>query len=156
MKAYTPKEVNEIKQEIRTGKPISIIADNLSKAWSRPLAGIYTKIWKLSKSTKKIKNSYTGPVRKPYKTRATLRPAIASQLPLTWTLNEKEEVILKDICEEIINKEELTVDEFSKIWDAPKEPADICIEVPTENISFIGTPSRVVIYSDHVRYYYNN
>jgi hypothetical protein len=37
-----------------------------------------------------------------------------------------------------------------------QETAEICIEVPTGNISFIGTPSRVVIYSDHVRYYYNN
>jgi hypothetical protein len=72
-------------------------------------------------------------------------------------VNDKEEVILAKQDDVIVGKEELTIEEFSKIWDGPQqEPAEICIEVPTGNISFIGTPSRVVIYSDHVRYYYNN
>ena len=156
MKTYTPKEINEIKQEIRTGKPISLIANDLSKEWNRPIGGVYTKVWKLSKSTKKIKNNYVGPSRKPYKPRTTLKPAMASQLPLEWTFNEKEEVVLKDICEEIVGKEELTMEEFSKVWNAPQQPAEIGIEVPVSSISFTGTPSRVVIYPDHVRYYYNN
>jgi len=156
MKLYTTKEISEIKQHIRKGIPLSIIADDLSKQWNRPIAGIYAKIWKISKMTRKIKNGYNGPKRRTYKPR--LKPTMASQLPLELTLNEKEEIVLKDICEEIVGKEELTVEEFSKIWDeAPQQqPAEIGIEVPVSSMSFIGTPSRVVIYADHVRYYYNN
>ena len=120
MKLYTTKEISEIKQNIRKGIPLSIIADDLSKQWNRPLAGIYAKIWKISKMTRKIKTNYNGPKRRQYKPR--LKPTMASQLPLEWTLNEKEEVVLKDICEEIVGKEELTMEEFSKVWDeAPKQ-----------------------------------
>lgn len=147
MKLYTTKEISEIKQNIRKGIPLSIIADDLSKQWNRPLAGIYAKIWKISKMTRKIKTNYNGPKRRQYKPR--LKPTMASQLPLEWTLNEKEEVVLKDICEEIIDKD------FTSL-DLPQQPAEIGIEVPVSSISFTGTPSRVVIYPDHVRYYYNN
>ena len=59
--------------------------------------------------------------------------------------DNKSEVILKEICEEIVEKSEIK-----------QQPAEIGIEVPPTNISFNGVPSRVVIYSDHVRYYYNN
>jgi hypothetical protein len=149
MKAYTLKEINEIKQEIRTGKPISLIAYDLSKQWNRPIAGMYTKVWKLSKSTKKIKSNYNGPIRKPYKPRVQLRPSMAVPLPLDWNLDKKEEIVLKDICEEIINKEEF-------VDDNVQEPAEIGIEVPVSSIAFTGVPSRVVIYPDHIRYYYNN
>lgn len=148
MKLYTTKEISEIKQNIRKGIPLSIIADDLSKQWNRPLAGIYAKIWKISKMTRKIKTNYNGPKRRAYKPR--LKPTMASQLPLEWTLNEKEEVVLKDICEEIIDKD------FTSLDETPQQPAEIGIEVPVSSMSFTGTPSRVVIYPDHVRYYYNN
>jgi hypothetical protein len=146
MKPYTLSEINFIKQEIRTGKPISIIADDLAKEWSRPIGGVYTKVWKLSKLTRKIKGGYTGPNRRP--TVKKLRPKIASRIPYIWDINENEEIILKEICEEIVNKEEEPIIE--------QQPADIGIEVPVSSMSFTGTPSRVVIYPDHVRYYYNN
>jgi hypothetical protein len=149
MKLYTTKEISEIKQNIRKGIPLSIIADDLSKQWDRPLAGIYAKIWKISKMTRKIKTNYNGPKRRAYKPR--LKPTMASQLPLEWTLNEKEEIVLKDICEEIIDKDFTSLDETPQ-----QQPAEIGIEVPVSSISFTGTPSRVVIYPDHVRYYYNN
>ena len=56
MKHYTAKQVNEIKQEIRTGKPVAIIADELATQWGRPVAGVYGKVLKLSKLTR-IKRS---------------------------------------------------------------------------------------------------
>ena len=67
MKHYTPKQINQIKQEIRTGKPLAIIADELAKEWKRPVSGVYNKVLTLSKMTRKIKNVYVGPVRRPYK-----------------------------------------------------------------------------------------
>lgn len=147
MKSYSLSEINLIKQQIRTGKPMSLIADDLAKEWNRPIGGVYSKVWKLSKKTKKITGEYTGPTRRPFTRK--IRPAIASQIPPTlWNLNDKEEVILKEICEEIVNKEEEPIVE--------QQPADIGIEVPVSSISFTGIPSRVVIYPDHVRYYYNN
>ena len=76
MKHYSPNEVNEIKREIRKGTPVSIIANELSNKWGRPMNGIYNKIWKLSKQTRKIKSEYTGPKRKPYAKRAPTIPLI--------------------------------------------------------------------------------
>jgi hypothetical protein len=146
MRSYTLKEINKIKLQIRTGKPISIIADDLAKEWGRTVTGVYAKVWKISKSTKKIKDDYKGPLRKP--TMKKLRPGIASQIPYIWDINENEELVLKEICEEIVNKEEESV--------IDQKPADIGIEVPVSSITFTGTPSKVVIYKDHVRYYYNN
>ena len=58
MKHYTPKQINQIKQEIRTGKPVAIIADELAKEWKRPVAGVYGKVLRLSKMTRKIVNTY--------------------------------------------------------------------------------------------------
>jgi hypothetical protein len=156
MKHYTPKQINEIKQEIRTGKPAIIIADELSKTWGRPPSGIYYKAIQLAKQTRKIKNDYVGPTKRP-RVKKAKKENTAVIPPQLWDVNDKEEVILAKQDDVIVGKEELTIEEFSKIWDGPQqEPAEICIEVPTGNISFIGTPSRVVIYSDHVRYYYNN
>jgi hypothetical protein len=160
MKHYTPKQVNEIKQQIRTGKPLPIIAEDLAVEWERPSSGIYSKAVALARNTRRITNTWTGPTKK-----TKLRPTIVQQsidfdlMPgsLLDATNDKSEVILKEICEEIVDKEFVTVDEFKEIWNAPKqEPAEIGIEVPPTNISFNGIPSRVVIYSDHVRYYYNN
>ena len=156
MKHYTPKQINEIKQEIRTGKPAIIIADELSKTWGRPPSGIYYKAIQLAKQTRKIKNDYVGPTKRP-RVKKAKKENTAVIPPQLWDVNDKEEVILAKQDDVIVGKEELKIEEFSKIWDGPQqEPAEICIEVPTGNISFIGTPSRVVIYSDHVRYYYNN
>ena len=157
MKHYTPKQINEIKQEIRTGKPAMIIADELAKTWGRPPSGIYYKAIQLAKQTRKIKNDYVGPtkrvrVKKAKKDNGTVIP------PNLWTINDEKEVVLVKqdvIVGKDVEQESVTIKEFEKIWDEPQEPAEICIEVPTGNISFIGTPSRVVIYSDHVRYYYN-
>ena len=159
MKHYTPKQINEIKQEIRTGKPAIIIADELSKTWGRPPSGIYYKAIQLAKQTRKIKNDYVGPTKRPRAKRAKKDPGTIIP-PHLWTMNDDKEIILVKqdvIVGKEVEQESVTVEEFEKIWDGPQEePAEICIEVPTGNISFIGTPSRVVIYSDHVRYYYNN
>ena len=143
MKHYSPNEVNEIKREIRKGTPVSIIANELSNKWGRPMNGIYNKIWKLSKQTRKIKSEYTGPKRKPYAKRAA-KPTMASNIEI-WGWDEAGQVIVKEICEDIVN---VGIKELA--------PAEMSIEVPAESISFTGTPSRVVVYSDHVRYYFNN
>ena len=148
MKHYTPKQVNEIKQQIRTGKPLPIIAQDLAIEWERPSSGIYSKAVALARNTRKITNTWTGPTKK-----TKLRPTIVQQsidfdlMPgsLLDATDNKSEVILKEICEEIVEKSEIK-----------QQPAEIGIEVPPTNISFNGIPSRVVIYSDHVRYYYNN
>jgi hypothetical protein len=148
MKHYTPKQVNEIKQQIRTGKPLPIIAEDLAIEWERPSSGIYSKAVALARNTRKITNTWTGPTKK-----TKLRPTIVQQsidfdlMPgsLLDATDNKSEVILKEICEEIVEKSEIK-----------QQPAEIGIEVPPTNISFNGIPSRVVIYSDHVRYYYNN
>jgi len=148
MKHYTPKQVNEIKQQIRTGKPLPIIAEDLAVEWERPSSGIYSKAVALARNTRKITNTWTGPTKK-----TKLRPTIVQQsidfdlMPgsLLDVTDNKSEVILKEICEEIVEKSEIK-----------QQPAEIGIEVPPTNISFNGIPSRVVIYSDHVRYYYNN
>jgi hypothetical protein len=148
MKHYTPKQVNEIKQQIRTGKPLPIIAQDLAIEWERPSSGIYSKAVALARNTRRITNTWTGPTKK-----TKLRPTIVQQsidfdlMPgsLLDVTDDKSEVILKEICEEIVEKSEIK-----------QQPAEIGIEVPPTNISFNGIPSRVVIYSDHVRYYYNN
>jgi len=145
MKHYSTNEVNEIKREIRKGKPVGIIANELSNKWGRPMNGIYNKIWKLSKQTRKIRSEYTGPTRRPYAKRAP-KPTMASNIEI-WGWDEEGQAIVKDICEDIVN---VGIEELEVV------AAEICIEVPTGNISFIGTPSRVVVYSDHVRYYFNN
>lgn len=146
-RTYTAKEINYIKEEIRTGKPISIIADNLCVEFDRPIGGVYAKVWKLAKSTKKINKNYIGPARRPHVRK--LRPTMAKEIPDLWSFNEKEEIVMKEICEEIINKEEPNI-------PVVQETANIGIEIPADSITFTGKPSKVVIYSDHVRYYYNN
>ena len=150
MKHYTPKQVNEIKQQIRTGKPLPLIADDLATEWERPSSGIYSKAVALARNTRKINNTWSGPSKRE---KTKLRPTSVQQLidftPMPGSLlditDDKSEFILKEICEEIIDKSDEIV----------REPAEIGIDVPVGNISFIGTPSRVVIYPDHVRYYYN-
>lgn len=144
---YTPKEINYIKEEIRTGKPISIIADELCKEWHRPVGGVYAKVWKIAKSTKKISKNYVGPTRRPHIRK--IRPTMAKEIPNLWDFNDEQEIVIKEICEEIVNKQE----EPAVIV---QEPAHVGIEVPVDSITFTGKPSKVVVYPDHVRYYYNN
>jgi hypothetical protein len=158
MKHYSPKEINEIKQQVRTGKPAAIIADELAKEWKRPVAGLYAKVLTLSKQTRKVKSTYKGPLRKPFTRKK--RPAVIDVSPMPGSLWDnfdkrveeivedvkanKAQPILKEICEEIIEK------------PIERQPADIGIEVPANIVSFTGTPKKVVIYSDHIRYYFNN
>lgn len=164
MKHYSPKQINQIKQEIRTGKPVAIIADELAAEWGRPVSGVYTKVLRLSKQTRKINNTWNGPTRKPRAKKAS-RPAVVEQVvmnldPMPDSLMEKFdkriiEIIedieateaaqaVKEICEEIVEK------------PIEREPAEIGIEVPVGVMSFVGTPSRIVVYQDHVRYYFDN
>lgn len=166
MKHYTPKQINQIKQEIRTGKPLAIIADELAKEWKRPVSGVYNKVLTLSKMTRKIKNVYVGPVRRPYKKRG-VKPAIVQDMldftPMPGSLMEnfdktaeivadtnfrRAQSIVQEICEEILEKPmEISIE---------RQPAEIGIEVPASIVSFTDTPKKVVIYSDHIRYYFNN
>jgi hypothetical protein len=146
-RTYTPKEINYIKEEIRTGKPISIIADNLCVEFDRPIGGVYAKVWKLAKSTKKISKNYVGPSRRPHIRK--IRPTMAKEIPNLWDFNNEQEIVIKEICEEIINKEELDV------VPVQQEPAHVGIEVPVDSITFTGKPGKVIVYPDHVRYYYN-
>ncbi len=145
MKHYSTNEINEIKREIRKGKPVGIIANELSIKWGRPMNGIYNKIWKLSKQTRKIKNEYTGPKRRPYAKRAP-KPTMSSNIEI-WGWDAENQAIVKEICEDIVNV---------GIEEQVVAPAEIGIELPADSISFTGKPSRVVVYSDHVRYYFNN
>ena len=56
--------------------------------------------------------------------------------------------IVQEICEEILEKPmEISIE---------RQPAEIGIEVPASIVSFTDTPKKVVIYSDHIRYYFNN
>jgi hypothetical protein len=167
MKHYTPKQVNLIKQEIRTGKPPKLIAQDLSKEWGKTFQGLYTKVLLLSKKTYKINNTWKesqkkaiiAPVKAP-------RPAVVQETidftPLqggvldTFTLDEKE--VITDICNEIIETPAFE-DSHENVETVEQLPAQIeveGIEVPASHITFVGTPSRVVIYKDHVRYYYSN
>ena len=166
MKHYSPKQINQIKQEIRTGKPLPIIADELAAEWNRPVSGVYTKVLNLSKQTRKINKTYSGPTRRTYtSTKRKLKPVAADQVvmnldPMPDSLMDKFdkriiEIIedieateaaqaVKEICEEIVEK------------PIEREPAEIGIEVPVGVMSFVGTPSRIVVYQDHVRYYFDN
>jgi hypothetical protein len=164
MKQYTPKQINQIKQEIRTGKPVAIIADELAKEWKRPVSGVYTKVLALSKMTRKIKNVYVGPVRRPYKKRAP-RPAIIQEAvtmefqPMPGSLWDNFDKRMEEITADIeANKVPVVQEICEEILERPidRQPAEIGIEVPASIISFTDTPKKVVIYSDHIRYYFNN
>jgi len=165
MKHYTPKQINQIKQEIRTGKPVAIIADELAKEWKRPIAGVYGKVLRLSKMTRKIVNTYEGPTKRPYVRKKALRPAVVQEAiemefqPMPGSLwdnfdkrmeeivadiDAKQVPVVQEICEEIIHP------------DIERQSAEIGIEVPASVVSFTDTPKKVVIYSDHIRYYFNN
>jgi hypothetical protein len=164
MKHYTPKEVNRIKQEIRTGKPLPIIADELSEEFDRPLSGIYTKVVLLAKQTRRVNNTWTGITKKRGRKPKALRPATVQEVidfePLKGSLmgNFDKRIVeiiedietteaaqaVKEICEEIVEK------------PLERQPAEIGIEVPVGVMSFVGTPSRIVVYQDHVRYYFDN
>ena len=165
MKHYTPKQINQIKQEIRTGKPVAIIADELAKEWKRPVAGVYSKVLRLSKMTRKIVNTYEGPTKRPYVRKKAPRPAVIQERvtmdfnPMPGSLwdnfdkrmeeivadiDAKQVPVVQEICEEIIHP------------DIERQPAEIGIEVPASVVSFTDTPKKVVIYSDHIRYYFNN
>ena len=145
MKSYTTNEVSHIKREIRTGKPCSIIADELSTIWKRPYGGIYNKVLNISKLVNKKKNTWNGPSKRTYTRKP--KPAIASDISL-WDFEKGMYAMdtMKEICEEIVTKSEEVV---------ITNPIEIGIEVPANLISFNSSPTRVVIYSDHVRYYYN-
>jgi hypothetical protein len=162
MKHYTPKQINQIKQEIRTGKPVSIIADELSKEWKRPTSGVYSKVWTLSKMTRKIKNVYSGPTRRPYKKRAP-RPAIVQEMlefvPMPGSLWDNFDKRMEEIAADIeTNKVPIVQEICEEILEKPieRQSAEIGIEVPASIVSFTDTPKKVVIYSDHIRYYFNN
>jgi hypothetical protein len=162
MKHYTPKQVNLMKQEIRKGKPLPLIAKDLSREWNRPYQGIYSKVVVLSKKTYKINKTWEASERKAVVPDVKApRPSIIQETldftpllgSLIKTFSVKEEQVIEKVCNDII--ETSTFEDSNKVFEIIKEPTEICIEVPTGNISFIGTPNRVVIYSDHVRYYYN-
>jgi hypothetical protein len=153
MKHYTPKQINEIKQQIRTGKPAIIIADDLAKTWGRPATAIYHKAIQLAKQTRKIKNDYVGPKKRVRVKQVKKEPGTIIP-PHLWDINDEEEVVY--VKQDVIVGKEPEEEFIPEPVKYEQETAEICIEVPTGNISFIGTPSRVVIYSDHVRYYYNN
>lgn len=166
MKHYSPKQINQIKQEIRTGKPVAIIADELSAEWNRPVSGVYTKVLNLSKQTRKINKTYSGPTRRPYTSaKRKLRPAAVEQvvmdlepMPNSLMDNFDKKILkiiedveateaakaFKEICEEIVEK------------PIEREIAEIGIEVPVGTMTFTGTPSKIVVYQDHVRYYFDN
>jgi hypothetical protein len=125
MKHYTPKQINQIKQEIRTGKPVAIIADELAKEWKRPVAGVYGKVLRLSKMTRKIVNTYEGPAKRPYVRKKAPRPAVIQERvtmefqPMPGSLWDNfdkrvEEIaadieaskvpVVQEICEQIVDK----------------------------------------------------
>lgn len=140
MRHYTLKQINQIKQEIRTGKPISLIAEDLSTEWQRSVGGVYSKVWQLAKQTRKITTKWDGPTRRSAKrSKAIVMDPLPGSL---WDIVPNGEIVEQESIPENI--------------ESVQDSADICIEVPTGNISFVGTPSRIVIYGDHVRYYYNN
>jgi hypothetical protein len=160
MKHYTSKQINEIKQEIRTGKPIAIIADELAKEWGRPLGGVYTKVLRLSKQTRKIVKTYNGPSKKA-RVRKAPRPAVVMNFdPLPGSLfdnfNKRVEEIVEDV--KANNAQPILQEICEEIVDKPIErlPAGIGIEVPVGVMSFTGVPSRIMVFTDHVRYYFDN
>jgi hypothetical protein len=165
MKHYTPKQINQIKQEIRTGKPVAIIADELAKEWKRPIAGVYGKVLRLSKMTRKIVNTYEGPTKRPYVRKKELRPAIVQESiemdfqPMPGSLWDNFDKRVEEIAADIEASKVPVVQEIcEQIVDKPieRQPAEIGIEVPVGVMSFTGVPSKVMVYPDHVRYYFDN
>jgi hypothetical protein len=164
MKHYTAKQINEIKQEIRTGKPVAIIADELATLWGRPVAGVYGKVLKLSKLTRKIAKTYNGPTKRP-RVRKAPRPRSVEQVvmnldPMPGSLMENFDNRIKEIIEDIEATEaaQAVKEICEEIVEKPMErqPAEIGIEVPVGVMSFTGVPSRIVVFQDHVRYYFDN
>lgn len=165
MKHYTPKQINQIKQEIRTGKPVAIIADELAKEWKRPVAGVYGKVLRLSKQTRKIVNTYEGPTKRPYVRKKAPRPAIVQEAvtmefqPMPGSLWDNFDKRIEEIAADIEANQVPVVKEIcEEILEKPIErlPAGIGIEVPVGVMSFTGVPSRIMVFTDHVRYYFNN
>ena len=165
MKHYTPKQINQIKQEIRTGKPVAIIADELAKEWGRPVAGVYGKVLRLSKMTRKINNTYSGPTKRPYVRKKALRPAVVQEAiemefqPMPGSLWDNFDKRMEEIASDIeANKVAVVQEICEEILEKPIErlPAGIGIEVPVGAMSFTGVPSRIMVFTDHVRYYFNN
>lgn len=165
MKQYTPKQINQIKQEIRTGKPVAIIADELAKEWKRPVNGVYHKVLRLSKMTRKIVNTYSGPTKRPYVRKKAPRPAVVQEAltmefePMPGSVLENFNKRIEQIVENIESKQIPVVQEICEEIIHPnieRQPAEIGIEVPASIVSFTDTPKKVVIYSDHIRYYFNN
>ena len=163
MKHYSPKQINEIKQEIRTGKPLAIIADELAAQWGRPVSGVYTKVVRLAKQTRKINKTWVGPTRKPRAKKAS-RPAVVEQVVMNLVTETQLEQNFKDRVEEIVadieSKQAIAVVQeiCEEIVEKPieREPAEIGIEVPVGVMTFTGVPSRIMVYPDHVRYYFDN
>ena len=163
MKHYTAKQINEIKQEIRTGKPIAIIAHELASRWGRPLSGLYGKVLKLSKLTRKINKTYSGPTKRP-RIRKAPKPASVEQVimnldPMPGSLMDNFNKRIEEIIEDIEANQIPVVQEIcEEIVEKPMErqPAEIGIEVPVGVMSFTGVPSRIVVFQDHVRYYFDN
>jgi translation initiation factor 2 alpha subunit (eIF-2alpha) len=164
MKHYTAKQINQIKQEIRTGKPVVLIAEDLAKEWGRPLRGIYSKVLNLSKQTRKITNTYTGSIKR-RRTKKAPRPAAVEQVimnlePLPGSLMQNFDNRIKEIIEDIEAAEaaqavhEICEEIVSKPIE--RQPAEIGIEVPVGTMAFTGVPSKIVVYQDHVRYYFDN
>ena len=165
MKHYTPKQINQIKQEIRTGKPVAIIADELAKEWKRPVAGVYGKVLRLSKMTRKIVNTYEGPTKRPYVRKKAPRPAVIQERvtmnfnPMPGSLWDNFDKRMEEIVADIEPKQVPVVQELCEEIIHPnieRQSAEIGIEVPASIVSFTDTPKKVVIYSDHIRYYFNN
>ena len=165
MKHYTPKQINQIKQEIRTGKPVAIIADELAKEWKRPIAGVYGKVLRLSKMTRKIVNTYEGPTKRPYVRKKAPRPAVIQERvtmdfnPMPGSLWDNFDKRMEEIVADIDAKQVPVVQELCEEIIHPnieRQSAEIGIEVPASVVSFTDTPKKVVIYSDHIRYYFNN
>jgi hypothetical protein len=126
MKHYTPKQINQIKQEIRTGKPVAIIADELAKEWKRPIAGVYGKVLRLSKQTRKIVNTYEGPTKRPYVRKKALRPAVVQESiemdfqPMPGSLWDNFDKRVEEIAADI---------EASKIPIYRQRIVDLCIAI---------------------------
>lgn len=173
---YTPKEVNLIKREIRTGKPAYLIADELSKQWGRSREGLYSKALALSKKTYKIRK-WEGPTKIKAKIEKPVRPAIVQEVinftPMPGSVLEnlevkqKEQDVIQEVCQDIMNlvtPSQLEdnfnnrIEEIVTDIEAQQQPAEIevGIEIPVTDLAFVGVPSKVVVYKDHVRYYYSN
>jgi hypothetical protein len=54
---YTQREINELKEAIRSGKPYTQIAQEFSVAYNRSYAGVYMKVCSISKKTRKRANT---------------------------------------------------------------------------------------------------